>query len=89
MSDSNSSSQDSPSLHEMLSEHLATCKNCQDAVGQKPMGLGQPSKFCFKYLAIIHEWADNEGRVNNIVNHDEYGNEGTKTVHERYPEQWR
>lgn len=89
MSDTNSMSQDSPSLHEMLSEHLQTCKDCQAQIEQKPKGLGQASQFCFKYLAIIARWADNEGEVNNIVAHDEYGNEASKTIHERYPDQWR
>ena len=74
MNDTNSTSGDSRSLHEMLSEHLAACGKCQ-SVTTEPLGLGQRDRHCFKYLAIIHQWADNEGRVNNIVSHDEFGNE--------------
>jgi hypothetical protein len=47
------------------------------------------SNLCSDYRAIIQEWADREGEVNNIVDHDEYGNQASKIVHERYPEQWR
>lgn len=74
MSDTNSTSDDSPSLHEMLSEHLTTCEKCQSAP-TTPLALGQRDRHCSKYLAIIREWADSEGRANNIVSHDEYGNE--------------
>lgn len=88
MSDTNSTSDDSRSLHEMLSEHLAACEKCQ-SVPKTPLALGQRDRHCFNYLAIIRQWADREGRVNNIVSHDEYGNEASTEIHERYPDQWR
>lgn len=90
MSDTNSTDSEDKSLHEQLSEHLENCSQCQTAVqSMKPIGLGQHSPLCSEYQFIIAIWADKEGSVNNIVAHDEFGNEASKTVHERYPEQWR
>ena len=84
MSNSDSiSSDDTPSLHERVSKHLQTCSVCQANLQSKPKGLGQTSQLCSDYLAILAEWSDNEGKINNIVNHDEYGNEGDPEYYEK------
>lgn len=77
------------SLHELLSEHLGNCSQCQVEIQKGPNGMGMHSRLCSDYQFIISMWADSEGKVNNIVAHDEYGNEASTTIHERYPEQWR
>lgn len=70
-------------LHEQLSEHLLSCLRCQANSKSKPVGLGQISQYCSEYQSIIRQWSDKEGQVNNIVNHDEYGNHGSRDFYER------
>jgi hypothetical protein len=76
-------------LHEQLASHLETCSECQQTLIQRPAGMGTVTQLCSSYQDIITVWAEKEGRVNNIVAHDEYGNQASTTVHERYPDQWR
>jgi hypothetical protein len=84
VNDSSSMFSDKRSLHERLSEHLETCSECQAATQSKtkPKGLGQRMQLCSRYQDIIAVWAEQEGRVNNIVDHDEYGNRGSDTYYE-------
>lgn len=57
---------------------------------RKPKGLGQTSQLCFEYQDIIQDWSDLEGQLNNIVAHDEYGNQAPTEIDPRgHPEQWR
>jgi hypothetical protein len=74
MTEPSSTLNGSPSLGELLKRHLQTCSECSNVVTGKPVGIGQPSPFCFEYREIIRKWADSEGAVNNIVAQDEYGN---------------
>jgi hypothetical protein len=80
---------DERSLHVQLKEHLESCSQCQSNLTSKPIGMGSVTQLCSNYQDIIAVWAEKEGRVNNIVAHDEYGNQASTSVHERYPEQWR
>lgn len=92
MSDSSSSFwDDKRSLHERLTEHLETCSECQKGIQEKitPNGFGMRTQLCSRYQDIIAVWAEQEGRANNIVDHDEYGNPASQTIHERYPDSWR
>lgn len=87
--DSDSTSTESLSLHDLLAAHLQACSECQTAMeAKRPMGLGTKLPYCSEYKGIIQAWADREGAVNNIVAHDEFGNPASKNVHERYPAQW-
>lgn len=65
-------------LHDVLNEHINGCQNCQETSQRKPNGLGQISRLCFKYQDLVQDWAELEGLVNNIVAHDEYGNEAPR-----------
>lgn len=78
MSISSFSSPESPSLHDVLSAHIKTCSACQDAMQTRPRGIGMRSNLCSDYQALIQAWADTEGRVNNVVAHDEFGNEAPR-----------
>lgn len=90
VNDSDSTSTEKPSLHVRLSKHLETCSQCQSVIQSKsPTGFGMTGQLCSEYQDIIQEWANEEGAINNIVDHDEYGNQASKTVRERYPDQWR
>jgi hypothetical protein len=81
-------SEDQP-LHERLARHLENCSKCQASLIKRPMGFGTVTDLCSDYQAIIAEWANREGEVNNIVDHDEFGNKASGKVHENYPTQWR
>lgn len=78
-------------LHEQLADHLENCSECQASLQArtKPMGFGMKTTLCSRYQDIVAVWAEMEGRKNNIVAHDEYGNQASTTIHERYPDQWR
>lgn len=47
------------------------------------------SQLCSDYTLIIEVWAQQEGEINNIVAHDEYGNYASDTPHDHYPDNWR
>jgi len=90
--DTTSTSMENQPLHERLTAHLQDCLECQTIVQQnktQPIGLGMTSKLCSAYQDIILKWAENEGKVNNIVDHDEYGNQASTKVYDTYPEAWR
>lgn len=87
--DSLSTSSDNVPLHESIMAHLQTCSQCRKTSRALPNGLGMKSQFCSEYLDIFRQWAKEEGEVNNIVAHDEYGNQASTISHERYPHQWR
>ena len=53
------------------------------------MGFGSVSQLCSNYQAILAGYAEHEGKVNNIVAHDENGHPASKTYYEHYPEVWR
>jgi hypothetical protein len=63
----------SPLLADLLSLHLTLCSNCQP--DQRPVGLGGKSRLCSGYWELVQKWADREGQLNNVVAHDEYGNQ--------------
>lgn len=61
---------------DVVTEHLTGCARCQElqtkppVANLNPLGMG----VCSDLLAIFQWYADYEGEVNNVVNHDEYGN---------------
>lgn len=62
-----------PLLADILSLHLTLCSSCKPDA--RPAGLGQRSALCDGYWQLVQRWADREGKVNNVVAHDEYGNQ--------------
>jgi hypothetical protein len=75
MTSSDFMSPEYPQLNDELSEHLDGCETCQAGVKAKPVAIAAKPQLCSKWFAIIQKWADKEGAINNIVAHDEYGNE--------------
>lgn len=62
-----------------LEEHQIGCQLCQANLGRKPIpNLGGGPTVCSERIRIIAEWADKEGRVNNIVARTEYGHEAPR-----------
>lgn len=68
-------------LSDVLASHLTGCEQCQGTLKRKPVanlaGAGV-DQHCEVYWTLILEHAEWEGRVNNVVAHDEYGNEARK-----------
>jgi hypothetical protein len=89
MTSTDSTSSEEMPLHEKLAKHLETCSECQTTLAKRPTGFGSTSELCSDYQSILLDWANREGWVNNIVDHDEFGNKASETVHENYPTQWR
>jgi hypothetical protein len=67
-----------PTLGELLADHLAHCSSC--VPDQRPVGLGGESLLCGVYWDLVQEWSDREGNLNNIVAHDEYGNDAPRKL---------
>ena len=65
-------------LAEVLAEHLTHCSSCQP--DQRPVGLGGESHLCGVYWDLVQEWSDREGQLNNVVAHDEYGNNAPRPL---------
>lgn len=68
-------------LNVVLQSHISTCGKCQETLEKKPQGLGQLSRLCFEYQDLIQDWSIIEGELNNIVAHDEYGNEAPRAAY--------
>jgi hypothetical protein len=60
-------------IAQMVTAHLESCSDCHPPF--KPVAMGQEAGFCAAYWEMVKSWADQEGRLNNVVSHDEYGNE--------------
>ena len=73
-----SSTRERVPLNDVVANHLAQCETCQATMQRKPMGLGQTSRLCFEYQDIIEDYAELEGILNNVVAHDEYGNQAPR-----------
>ena len=79
-----------PPLSELLLNHLSGCESCQITLRQNPVGLGQTSSHCSEYKDIIRRWSEREGKINNIVAQDEYGNKAPTVGDPRKDNQrWR
>jgi len=89
VSDTDSTFSDSQSLGVSLARHLETCSECIETFLHHPTGFGSVTQLCSEYQSIIAEWANREGEINNVVDHDEFGNQASTAIHERYPDQWR
>lgn len=61
---------------DVVADHLAGCLLCQVIQEKGPVPNLNPhgTNVCSDLQAIFQWYADYEGEVNNIVNHDEYGN---------------
>jgi len=76
MNKSHGENTERPPLNDVLTKHLNGCPICQDNLSRKPIpNMGGSRLVCSERLRLIQEWADAEGRANNIVAHDEYGNQ--------------
>src|ERR1700744_3927798 len=65
-------------IAQMVTDHLASCSDCHPPF--KPVGLGMKAGFCAAYWDMVRSWADQEGRLNNVVAHDEYGNDAPRKL---------
>lgn len=65
-------------LEALITEHLNNCSKCNPPF--KPIKLGEKAGFCSDYWDMIAEWSDREGQVNNVVAHDEYGNQAPRNL---------
>lgn len=79
MSESNGEITEPLPLSDVVTKHVAQCETCQTNMQKKPVPnilppVAQDKITCSELLWIFQWYADYEGRVNNIVNHDEYGN---------------
>lgn len=81
MSESDFTSSEYPPLSDVLANHLTGCEQCKQASEQaRPVPNLNPfgqmtTKLCPEWFKIIAEYAKQEGKVNNIVARDEFGNE--------------
>lgn len=77
MSESGSSSTEYPPLNDVLASHLTGCAQCQESLKRKPVGNleGHNDTHCAEWWQVIEEWSRREGYVNNVVAHDEHGNQ--------------
>lgn len=80
MSDSPSMNSEWPPLNDAVRAHLEECSKCQEALQTKPVGLGQQTMFCSDYWRIFALYAEREGQINNIVGHDEFGNQAPRAA---------
>lgn len=62
-------------IADQITGHLLTCMRCAEASRTGPVGLGQKSAHCDAYWQLVLAQAEEEGFINNIVAHDEHGNE--------------
>lgn len=80
MSESHGENMERPPLSDVLAKHLAGCRQCQDNLQAKPIpNMGGSPIVCSERLRLIQQWADTEGKLNNIVARDEYGNQAPTT----------
>lgn len=77
MSESNSASMEPLPLSDVVSVHIQSCPTCQDNLTKPPVSNLNPTgrQVCSELTLIFQFYADWEGAVNNIVSHDEYGND--------------
>lgn len=76
MNNTDSMNSEYPQLNDALQNHLIGCEQCLKTLEQNPVpNLGGKSEHCPEWFKIIREWSQNEGKVNNIVARDEFGNE--------------
>lgn len=76
-SDTDFTSSEYPPLSDVLHDHLTGCEQCQNSLKGKPVPNLNPTgsvTVCSEWFQILRDYAEREGRVNNIVRHDEYGN---------------
>lgn len=66
------------SIDDAIQMHLVDCEQCRKASVSRPVAIGQKSGHCDQYWHMQLMRADMEGKVNNIVAHDEYGREARK-----------
>lgn len=65
-----------PPLNDVVQAHLKGCAMCERNSKAKPIpNLGGSKLLCSELLNIYQEYAEYEGKVNNVVARDEFGNE--------------
>lgn len=81
VSDSDFTGAEYPPLSDVLEKHLASCDTCKRSLDKKPQGnlQGTNPQLCSEWYALIVDYAQREGEVNNIVAHDEYGHDAPKS----------
>ena len=84
MSDSSTTNSEWPPLNDVIQAHLEGCSECQKAAAQ-PNGLGQKTTYCSNYWRIFQLYAEREGELNNVVAHDEYGNQAPRAANPERP----
>jgi hypothetical protein len=63
-----------PPLFDVQQEHLKNCAQCQESLKGNPVSIGEKPKLCSEWFHIIYTYSEFEGKVNNVVAHDEHGN---------------
>lgn len=67
-----------PPLSVAVQTHLQNCETCERNMDKKPVPNLNPkgsNKLCSDLLEIYRRYSEYEGRVNNVVAKDEFGNE--------------
>lgn len=67
------------SIDDAIQMHLVDCDQCREATSARPVAIGQKSKHCDTYWHLQMQRANFEGRVNNVVNYTEFGDEAPKS----------
>lgn len=77
MSEQDGTSTEYQPLDDVLQDHQNGCEACQRYhVNGAPLpNVNTSPMACSRRMMIIRRWAENEGRVNNIVRRTEYGTE--------------
>lgn len=72
-----STTKENPLLSDVLEAHLQECRRCRPEKRAPIPNLnpGGGSSLCSEWFEIIRQYAVFEGVVNNVVAHDEFGNE--------------
>lgn len=67
------------SIDDAIAMHLVDCDQCRESIiNLRPLGIGQRSGHCNAYWQLQLMRAEYEGKVNNVVAHNEYGDEAKK-----------
>lgn len=78
MTESDSTNTEYPPLNDVVVAHVKECPICQINLTKSPIANVNPGRVvCSDLLQIFQIYADYEGRVNNVVDHDENGTQAS------------
>lgn len=85
MKDSDFTGKEFPPLNDVLQRHLIGCRQCRESLEERPTGFGQRTTLCSEWQEIITNYADQEGKVNNVVARTEYGYDAPRSANPHRP----